>query len=489
MDGTPKKPIFRDLTAEDPEPEATEIESLCVNCMKNVKFYLFAKIIVKFSLQFDVLFAPGTTRLLLTKIPFYREVILMSFECEDCGYRNNEIQPGGEISDRGCKIILEVKTPQDLNRKVVKSDHSSIKIVELDFEIPSQSQKGEITTIEGILDRSIKGLEQEQTERRKDNPDIAKQIDDFCDSLRQLKDGEKPFTFILEDISGNCHVENPNAPAADPQMTVSRFLRNEEQNHQLGIYTKAEVGKEKSKESDYGGNFLLKMLEEDEWPIEDLFGEVMQFPTLCPECGSPCETNMKMTNIPHFKEVVIMATVCDVCGSKTNEVKSGSGIEEFGVRIEVKIEGKADMSRDVLKSDTCGLIIPEIDCEVGPNALGGRFTTVEGILVAMKKQLSDGGDIFVDSTDESTKMKFDGFIGTLEDIIAGKKQVTLILDDPTGNSYVQSLAEGDKVDEALKITKYTRSFDQNEELGLNDMKTENYGEECEEQKEAESVKS
>jgi hypothetical protein len=28
--------VFRDLTADDPEPEITEIESLCMNCGKNV---------------------------------------------------------------------------------------------------------------------------------------------------------------------------------------------------------------------------------------------------------------------------------------------------------------------------------------------------------------------------------------------------------------------------------------------------------------------
>lgn len=37
-------------------------------------------------------------------------------------------------------------------------------------------------------------------------------------------------------------------------------------------------------------------------------------------------------DIPHFKEVVIMATVCDHCGHKTNEVKSGGGIEPQGTR-------------------------------------------------------------------------------------------------------------------------------------------------------------
>lgn len=30
------KPIFREINADDPDPEATIIESLCMNCGKNV---------------------------------------------------------------------------------------------------------------------------------------------------------------------------------------------------------------------------------------------------------------------------------------------------------------------------------------------------------------------------------------------------------------------------------------------------------------------
>lgn len=51
---------------------------------------------------------------------------------------------------------------------------------------------------------------------------------------------------------------------------------------------------------------------------------------------------------------------------------------------------------------------------------------------------------------------------------------TLILNDPSGNSYVQALTDDGSLDERLKIEHYERSFDQNEELGLNDIKTENY---------------
>lgn len=35
--------------------------------------------------------------MLLTSIPYFREIIVMSFECNDCGARNNEVQSAGRI--------------------------------------------------------------------------------------------------------------------------------------------------------------------------------------------------------------------------------------------------------------------------------------------------------------------------------------------------------------------------------------------------------
>lgn len=36
------------------------------------------------------------------------------------------------------------------------------------------------------------------------------------------------------------------------------------------------------------------------------------------------------------------------------------------------------------------------------------------------------------------------------------------------------MKDNDEPDDGLKITRYERTFEQNEELGLNDMSTENY---------------
>ena len=82
----------------------------------------------------------------MTKIPFFREIIVTSFKCENCGFKNNEVQFAGELPDYGVDILFRVMSPEDLNRELVKSEFTKIFIEELDLEIP-ENKKAEITTI------------------------------------------------------------------------------------------------------------------------------------------------------------------------------------------------------------------------------------------------------------------------------------------------------------------------------------------------------
>ena len=49
----------------------------------------------------------------------------------------------------------------------------------------------------------------------------------------------------------------------------------------------------------------------------------------------------------------------------------------------------------------------------------------------------------------------------------------MILDDPLANSYIQNLYAPDP-DPNMTIEMYERTFEQDEELGLNDIKVEGY---------------
>lgn len=89
---------------------------------------------------------------------------------------------------------------------------------------------------------------------------------------------------------------------------------------------------------------------------------------------------MCTTTIPYFKEIIVMAFTCPNCGIKTSEVKVGGEITEKGKRITLKVKNPKDLERDVFKSQTAGLSIPEIELELSYGTLGGIYTTVEGIL-------------------------------------------------------------------------------------------------------------
>jgi len=100
---------------------------------------------------------------------------------------------------------------------------------------------------------------------------------------------------VFEDISGNSFVENTCAPLKDPGTEVVRFVRSVDQDHVLGIYASSEVGIEPVTVSSCPA--LFRKIEEGDFTLEDLRGEVLQFTTQCPHCGTECQTNMKVTSI------------------------------------------------------------------------------------------------------------------------------------------------------------------------------------------------
>ncbi|KAF4008905.1 hypothetical protein G4228_000478 [Cervus hanglu yarkandensis] len=375
--------LFRPISAEDEEQQPTEIESLCMNCYRN-----------------------GMTRLLLTKIPFFREIIVSSFSCEHCGWNNTEIQSAGRIQDQGVRYTLTVRAQEDMDREVVKTDSATTRIPELDFEIPAFSQKGALTTVEGLISRAISGLEQDQPTRRANEEAVAERIDEFIAKLKELKQVASPFTLIIDDPSGNSFVENPHAPRKDDALVITHYNRTLQQEEMLGL--QAEAPEEKPEEEDI-----------------------------------------------------------------RNEVKSGGAVEPLGTRITFHITDPSDMTRDLLKSETCSVEIPELEFELGMAVLGGKFTTLEGMLKDIRELVTKNPFTLGDSSSPGQTEKLQEFSQKLDQILEGILKAHFIMDDPAGNSYLQNVYAPED-DPEMKVEHYKRTFDQNEELGLNDMKTEGY---------------
>lgn len=71
-----------------------------------------------------------------------------------------------------------------------------------------------------------------------------------------------------------------------------------------------------------------------------------------------------------------------------------------------------------LQSESCRLNIPEIDLELATGTLGGRFTTVEGLLTQVYEELEGRSQFLTGDSGGSSegKAKFDGFLGRLKGV-------------------------------------------------------------------------
>lgn len=91
---------------------------------------------------------------------------------------------------------------------------------------------------------------------------------------------------------------------------------------------------------------------------------------------------MCCTDVPHFKEVILMGFVCDECGWKNVEVKGGGAVPPLGTVTTLRFTpgeewSAEDLGRDVIKGDTASVEILELDLELAQGSLGGLYTTVE----------------------------------------------------------------------------------------------------------------
>ena len=175
-----------------------------------------------------------------------------------------------------------------------------------------------------------------------------------------------PFTLILEDPAGHSFIEplTTGAFQSDPQLTITYFERTLEQLHSMGYYedqnensdaaqdvSGALETKNKKKEEStnikktyaqiqinekalpnqlrISGWDLNKSVEENLATVVSCKSKVLnneedltlRFAVQCPNCLRNGFNNMCEIEIPGFRKCMIMAFVCDGCGSRSTDVK------------------------------------------------------------------------------------------------------------------------------------------------------------------------
>jgi zinc finger protein len=207
-------------------------------------------------------------------------------------------------SAEGVIYTARILSRQDLNRQIVKSETCTVTIPEYELTIPAS--KGQLTTVEGVIQDVIRDLGYDQPLRRIQDEDTFTKIQALIDKLKVIMPDEDedegvapggaanseappmpPFTLKLDDPTGNSFIEFVDS-TADPKWNLRTYRRTKEQNVALGLVADDSVIDEDPSESA---------------PTADSVDneEIYIFPGVCSSCGHPLNTMMKKVVIPYFK--------------------------------------------------------------------------------------------------------------------------------------------------------------------------------------------
>ena len=357
--------------------------------------------------------------------PIMKHSLLVASKASHCAtQRAIHVLTESTSTDLGIKYKCQIVRQEDLNRQLVKSASCTIHFPDWDFTIPPG--RGQLTTVEGILRDVVKDLSINQPLRKHTDLPTYEGVQKIIDRLETIvPDYQDPnvdaaiplaekFFIEVDDPSGNSFVEFLGS-MADPQWHMNQYPRTAEQNVALGLAPDATAPPE-------------TQANDGAPPPDD---EILVFPGPCPTCTLEVNTLMKKVNIPYFKDIFIMSTNCEACGYKDNEVKSGAAVSDKGKTITLKILDEEDLSRDILKvrslrtcgelqltvrtkSETCGFQIPEIELKLEAGTLGGRFTTIEGLLDQIFEELSSKVFSSDDAVDDNNSMR--SFLRRLQNV-------------------------------------------------------------------------
>jgi zinc finger protein len=137
----------------------------------------------------------------------------------------------------------------------------------------------------------------------------------------------------------------------------------------------------------------------------------------------------KTENIPFFSDILIISAVCPACGYKfvdTQLLKHGDP-----ARYTVSVESEQDLAIRVVRSMSASLEIPELGVRIDPGpACEGFISNVEGVLDRIGTVVEGAAR---NGTDDE-KVSAATLLANIARVKAGQFPVTLILEDPSGNS-------------------------------------------------------
>ncbi|MBN1133545.1 MAG: ZPR1 zinc finger domain-containing protein [Methanosarcinaceae archaeon] len=156
--------------------------------------------------------------------------------------------------------------------------------------------------------------------------------------------------------------------------------------------------------------------------------------TSCPLCYNDLVIQWQSDNIPFFGEVMYITTRCD-CGFRFADTIILTQKEP--VHYEMTVECVEDLNARFIRSTSGTIRIPELGIDVEPGLASESYVTnIEGILDRIRNVVITATNWVKD--DEKKYAHGLEVQNVLEDAMKGKRKLTVVIEDPLGNSAIIS---------------------------------------------------
>lgn len=156
-------------------------------------------------------------------------------------------------------------------------------------------------------------------------------------------------------------------------------------------------------------------------------------PGPCPSCNTDIEYLYLTENIPYFSDILIISAVCATCGYRYVDTQLLKSAEP--VRYEMPVTTTDDLDVRVVRSMSGALEIPELGVRIDPGpACEGFITNVEGVLSRIERVVEGALHWGNDEERENARL----LLAKIARVKSATLPVTLILQDPSGNSVILS---------------------------------------------------
>lgn len=152
--------------------------------------------------------------------------------------------------------------------------------------------------------------------------------------------------------------------------------------------------------------------------------------SVCPLCSKELVTNWVEDTIPFFGEVMHITSQCE-CGFRYSDTLIMT--QHKPVRYEFKVKNRDDLDVRVVRSTSGTIKIPELGIDIEPGPASESFVSnIEGVLERIEEILQNV--MLWDEKDKTERAQ--ELLSTLEKIRAGEYEITIVIEDPLGNSAI-----------------------------------------------------